>query len=90
MTDTLIIPSMANSQESTELVQLVETTSQVEGRRSIPFSVPRGQLYYWSQRQRWQLDEHEALEELDAGRGSAFSDGKSAAEWLLTDENDEG
>jgi hypothetical protein len=86
MTDTLTISPFANGQESTEHVRVTETTSQVEGERLIPFSVPRGQLYYWTRR--WQVDEREALKELDAGLGREFSDGKSAAEWLLTDDED--
>ena len=85
MTDTITITPLANSNESQEVLRPVETSS-ATGSRLIPFSVPRDQLYYWTHH--WQADEREAMDELDAGLGHSFNDGKSAADWLLSDETD--
>lgn len=48
--------------------------------RSLPFSVPRDQLYYWTRE--WQESEAEADEEIRRGELRRFSDIDEAMRWL--------
>jgi hypothetical protein len=50
----------------------------------MPTSIPRSQLYYWTEQ--WQEDERAALEELRRGEGIRFPDAKSAIRWLLSED----
>ena len=53
---------------------------------TIPFAIPRSQLYYWTAR--WQDDEREALAELARGEGREFKSAADAIRWLLDPEDE--
>jgi hypothetical protein len=82
MNDTLTLPVLENVSRSTERV--AATRASTRGRP--PLFVPRGQLYYWTHE--WQDGEAEALREIADGQARRFPNGSSAAEWLLSDDED--
>jgi hypothetical protein len=60
---------------------LASTTS-----RRPPIFVPSGQLYFWTRE--WQNGEAEALREIENGEARRFPNGKAAADWILSDDED--
>lgn len=46
----------------------------------VPFSVPKGQAYYWSPE--WQRAEKEADDELRNGKAHRFDNAEDAIRWL--------
>lgn len=80
---------MAQGNHSVKRESLIETVNVQPRypRRRIPFTVPRGQLYYWTRE--WREDEEKALEELERGEGVVFYNPKEAARWLMSLEDDE-
>ena len=51
---------------------------------TLPVSVPRAQLYFWSRL--WQEGEERALRDLAEGRSRRFDNPTEAIRWLLSDE----
>ncbi len=48
--------------------------------RSVPFFMPRVQVYYWSPS--WQEGERQSLEELRRGEARTFDDPEETLRWL--------
>lgn len=53
-------------------------------RGSVPMFIPSDQVYYWSVK--WQRDERESLEQLNAGNFREFDNPKDLVRWLLSDD----
>lgn len=57
-------------------------------RHGVPFTVPKGELYYWTAR--WQADEQESLDSITRGDVELFNsdDSSDAVRWLLSDDEE--
>jgi hypothetical protein len=51
----------------------------------VVLSVPRSQMYYWSQT--WQENERIALEEIARGDAPTFGNARDALRWLMSDDD---
>jgi hypothetical protein len=86
MSDILTMPVHENLTRDHDTVGVGGETLSASLRRRIPFFVERSQLYYWTRE--WREGEAEALRDLGEGRFRTFSDGTSAAQWLLSDDEE--
>jgi hypothetical protein len=82
----LAVPLRENISRGPERVDIGGETFSTTTRRRMPFFVSGNQLYYWTRA--WQSGEAQGLREIAAGESRIFRDGKSAAEWLLSDDEE--
>jgi hypothetical protein len=53
--------------------------------RTIPLSIGRSQMIYWSYT--WRAGEEETRKSLAEGQGRTFADGRETIRWLLSDDD---
>jgi len=81
MTELMLAPTAASEPiEIGSALQQVSTQT-APAAESVPPSIPRDQLYYWSHQ--WQDDEAESLRELEEGQGREFGSAAEALRWLF-------
>ena len=81
---TLTLPHIENFARSDETVEATPASTGKLNRP--PLFVGRDQLYFWTRA--WQEGEAEALGEIAEGKARRFPDGTSAANWILSDDED--
>ena len=84
MDDVLTVPLLENASRSDDMVAASVASTGRWNRP--PVFVPLSQLYYWTRE--WQEGEAAALREIAEGKTRRFPDGTSAANWILSDDED--
>mgnify|MGYP006176932887 CR=1 FL=1 len=65
-------------------IKSVTSSVKVETTRTIPLSIPRNQLYFWTSA--WQEGERRSIEDIRAGRTQEFDNFEALARHLLSPE----
>lgn len=81
MTELTVTTGSVTSSARVTVRAVTACANRTDRPQSIPFAIPRSQLYYWTSE--WQRGEAEAMDDVQHGRSQEFDNFVDLAKYLL-------